>query len=281
MSPVRRESTKRLINPPVKHAADTSVRITEHAIATLNHFGPSSTRCSGRRWRATWPIRRAASANGLVEHDHRADQLEAEHRHEPGEAVEQQRGAAVVGPQQGDREAAQPVRLARRQLDLLERLAEPDRPLPVPQHREQVLRDARSGERRRHDVGDRRDAAVRDRLGDLRRDPRGRRSSPAAARPRPGGARAARSATGRRRCASRRRRCRARAATPSRNDASSASLEPRHLRPAASSASQTSSARSPPPTSSTRRVSATRGTLLRSAQQDFEPYALQAISTSL
>ena len=51
--------------------------------------------------------------------------------------------------------------------------------------------------------------------------------------------------------------------------------------PPASSASQTSSARSPPPTSSTRRESATRGTLLRSAQQDFEPYAVQAISMSL
>jgi hypothetical protein len=46
-SPVRRESTSRLIRPPVKHAADSSVRITEQAIATLNHFGPSSTSVFG------------------------------------------------------------------------------------------------------------------------------------------------------------------------------------------------------------------------------------------
>ena len=31
----------------MKQAADSSVRITEHAIATLNHFGPSSTSVFG------------------------------------------------------------------------------------------------------------------------------------------------------------------------------------------------------------------------------------------
>ena len=71
------------------------------------------------------------------------------------------------------------------------------------------------------------------------------------------------------------------AATPSRSEASSACSSQVTSAPAASSASHTSSARSPPPTSSTRRESATRGTLLRSAQQDFEPYAVQAISMSL
>ena len=45
--PVRLESTKRLISPPVNDAADSSVRITEPPIATLNHFGPSSTAVFG------------------------------------------------------------------------------------------------------------------------------------------------------------------------------------------------------------------------------------------
>ena len=43
ISPVRRESTSRLISPPVKHAADSSVSSIEATIVTLNHFGPSST----------------------------------------------------------------------------------------------------------------------------------------------------------------------------------------------------------------------------------------------
>ena len=33
----------RLISPPVKHAAENSVSTIEATIATLNHFGPSST----------------------------------------------------------------------------------------------------------------------------------------------------------------------------------------------------------------------------------------------
>ena len=40
--PVSRESTSRLISPPVKHAADSSVSSIEATIETLNHFGPSS-----------------------------------------------------------------------------------------------------------------------------------------------------------------------------------------------------------------------------------------------
>ena len=43
ISPVSDESTSRLISPPVKHAADSSVSTIEATIATLNHFGPSST----------------------------------------------------------------------------------------------------------------------------------------------------------------------------------------------------------------------------------------------
>ena len=36
-------STSRLISPPVNEAAESSVSSIEEAIATLNHFGPSST----------------------------------------------------------------------------------------------------------------------------------------------------------------------------------------------------------------------------------------------
>ena len=119
-------------------------------------------------------LRRAVDRvrEGLVDHDHRPEQLEAEHGHQPGEAVEQQRRAAVVGVEDGGDEAARAVRLARRQLDLAQLLVEPDRALAVAQHAEQVGRDARPGQRRRDDVGDRGDVAVRHRLGDLLRDPR-------------------------------------------------------------------------------------------------------------
>ena len=95
--PVSRESTSRLIRPPVKHAARQQRqqhRADDRDLEPLRAVVDRRVR-PDRRQRLGRAVERVRG--GLVEHDHRADGLEDQHRHEPERAVEQQRRAAVVG----------------------------------------------------------------------------------------------------------------------------------------------------------------------------------------
>ena len=135
---------------------------------------------------------------------------------EPDGAEEHERGAAVERPQDRGRERARPARAhlgQRRGLDLAAVAAQPCRALAV-EHRGEVVAEARAGERRRDDLGQRRDRRCCRSPARARARSSGRRSSRRSARRRRCGARAAPRAAARRRRARRPRRRRRRARAP-------------------------------------------------------------------